>query len=32
MDCKVPWILFNVDREAKILYAELLIQKLNNGR
>ena len=24
----VPWILFNVDREAKILYAELLIQKL----
>ena len=24
----VPWILFNVDQEAKILYAELLIQKL----
>jgi hypothetical protein len=28
MDGKVPWILFNVDREAKVLYAEILIQKL----
>ena len=25
---EVPWILFNVDKEAKILYAELLMQKL----
>ena len=24
----VPWITFNVDKEAKVLYAEILIQKL----